>query len=166
MQKVQILGHTCSAVYKKLYFTEAEYNKQLFKEDKKSKRLNKKLIRKSIEPRLRQIKLEFSRTHILVDVFKEKDFEYKKAIYKYLINYRDIDRVEIRIIGNNNKANFKRSYKIRFYNELNEEILYVNFAANTNFYNYEDSLKGYELLLAHLNINNIEHDIIDETVFR
>ena len=56
MQKVEILGHTCSAVYKKLFFNEVEFSKQLQKQDRKSRRLSKKLIRKNIIPILRQTK--------------------------------------------------------------------------------------------------------------
>ena len=58
------------------------------------------------------------------------------------------------------------NYKIRFFDEFNEELMYVVFSNNNEFYKYEDSLKGYNLLLAHININNIECDIFDETVFK
>ena len=47
-----------------------------------------------------------------------------------------------------------------------DEILYVYFASNDEFYAYRNSLKGYQLLVAHLNINNIEYNISDETYFR
>ena len=83
-----------------------------------------------------------------------------------MLDYRNIDRIEIYINGNRNPDNYKMNYKIRFFNELNEELMYVVFSNNNEFYKYEDSLKGYNLLLAHININNIESDIFDETVFK
>ena len=166
MQKVEILGHTCSAVYKKLFFSEVEFSKQLQKQDRKSRRLSKKLIRKNIIPRLRQAKLEFNRANILVSLYKEKDFTFNKPIYQYLLDYRNIDRIEIYINGNRNPDNYKMNYKIRFFDEFNEELMYVVFSNNNEIYKYEDSLKGYKLLLAHININNIECDIFDETVFK
>ena len=96
----------------------------------------------------------------------EKDFSFKKPVANFNIDYKDIDRVEIHLIGNRNPEKFRKSFKIRFYNELNEEILYVSFGSNNEFYGYENTLKGFEILVAHLNINNIEYDIIDETTFR
>ena len=162
MAKVEILGHTYGAVFKKEFFSEERFSEQLEKRCRKTRRMK----RKKIEPKLRQVKLEFNRTSILTNIYKEKDFEFKKTIAKFNIDYRDIDRVEIRVIGNNNQEKFVRDYKIYFYNELDQEILYLNFGSNNDFYGYQDSLKGYQLLVAHLNINNIEYDIFDETTFR
>lgn len=162
MEKMEIRGHTIGAIYKKEYFTEDSFAKQLEKRCRKTR----KIIRKKIEPKLRQIKIEYTRTYILVDIFKEKDFALKKPVSKFEISFRDIDRVEIKIVGNTNKDNYYKDYKIRFYNELGDEILYVNFASNDEFYAYRNSLKGYQLLVAHLNINNIEYNISDETYFR
>ena len=162
MAKIEILGHTIGAVFKKEFFSECKYLKQLEKNNRKTR----KIKRKKIEPKLRQVKLEFSRTCILTNVYKEKDFQYKKSVASFYLSYREIDRVEIKVLGNDNKERFYRDFKIRFFNELNEEILYLNFGSNNEFYGYQDSLKGFQLLVAHLNINNIEYDIIDESQFR
>ena len=161
MAKIEILGYTFGAVFKKEFFSEEKYLQQLEIRCRKTRRMK----RKKIEPKLRQVKIEFDRTSVLTKIYKEKDFKFKKPVANFKINYRDIDRVEIRMIGNNNKERFYRDYKIYFYNELDEEVLYINFGSNNDFYGYQDSLKGFQLLVAHLNINNIEYDIFDETSF-
>lgn len=158
MAKVEILGHTVGAVYKKEFFSECQFLKQLEKKERKTR----KIKRKKIEPKLRQTKIEFTRTYILTNIYKEKDFVYKKPISKFKLNYRDIDRVEIRVVESKAHEKFYRNYKIHFYNDLNEEIFYLNFGSNNEFYDYQNSLKGFQLLVAHLNINNIEYDIFKE----
>ena len=99
--KIGIYGHTYGAVYNKEFLTELEFNRLLELDTKKSK----KIQNLEIYPRLRQIKLEFTRAYMLVNIYRPKDFKYKSVVSKFSIDYREIDHVEIHIIGNNNIAN-------------------------------------------------------------
>lgn len=162
METVQIYGHTIGTIYNKEFFSALKLSKQLEVKCRKTRGI-KSL---GLQPRLRQIKLEFTRTHILINAYQRHDFDFKKVLGRDSICYRDIDHVEIREIGNNNPEDYTRTFKIRFFNEYNEEILYLNFGNNDEFYSYYDTMRGYAILVAHLNCNNIEYELIDETYFR
>lgn len=162
MNKVCIYGHTVGAVLKKLYFTELQYNKEVEKKSRKARRMR----RLRIEPKLRQVKVGFTRSCVTLSVYRPVDFEFKKVMASTKIKFRDIDRVEVRIYGNNNPSEYFKVYKVKFFNELNEEIFYLNFGSTNEFYAYKESLKGYHLLMSLIQVNNIEYDIIDETFFK
>ena len=162
MEKVQIYGHTIGTIYNKEFFSATKLEKQKEVKCRKTRGIK----RLGLEARPRQVKLEFTRTHILINAYHRHDFDFKKILGKDSICYRDIDHVEIREIGNNNKEDFSRTFKIKFFNELNEEIFYLNFGNNDEFYSYYDAMRGYAILVAHLNCNNIEYELIDETYFR
>jgi hypothetical protein len=92
------------------------------------------------------------------------DMGYRTEVREFLDGfYIEEDKGEV---DNNNKEDFSRTFKIRFFNELNEEIFYLNFGNNDEFYSYYDTMRGYAILVAHLNCNNIEYELIDETYFR
>ncbi len=162
MAQVEIFGHTQGAVYKKQFFTEVEYAKQLERKCRKTRRI-KKL---GIYPRFRQARIDFSRTHLLIAIYRPDEFEFKKPVSNFKISYRDIDRVEIKVVGNRNEKQYYKVFKIHFFNELNEEIFYINFGSTHSFYLYQASLKGLQILLAELAINEIEYDVFDETYFK
>ena len=122
MENVQIYGHTIGTIYNKEFFSATKLEKQKEVKCRKTRGIK----RLGLEARPRQVKLEFTRTHILINAYHRHDFDFKKVLGKDSICYRDIDHVEIREIGNNNKEDFSRTFKIRFFNELNEEIFYLN----------------------------------------
>ena len=68
METVQIYGHTIGTIYNKEFFSPLKLSKQLEVKCRKTRGI-KSL---GLQPRLRQIKLEFTRTHILINAYQSE----------------------------------------------------------------------------------------------
>ena len=152
-----IFGHTFGVVLKKKFFNEYEYEKAL---ETKSKS-GRKIKWYKLSPKLRHSKMEFVRDGMIISIYRPFDFRCKKPVSKVEINYVDISRVEVKMIGNRNLERFSKVYKVYFYNKLNEEIFYFNFGTKEKQYIEQQ----YELLEALVTANEVEYKLVDETYF-